>query len=219
MHLRVGLASGPDHTPSVTCGGGGPPARALAHGRECTRRPAQANAGCDAVTGCAAAPAGRGGIRGRHPLTRIGSDTWSMSNCSNAPMSMRPSSIRRAWASPTASLVRRGGSKAGNTWGVGNGKRRRRGRSVVARIQQRTAGPRTEIQLRQVGEHRVAAAQGAGPFRRSPALHWPAPSCWNRPPCGHRTRARRLCGPQYGVSTLLAGFSRTMFGALPDAGW
>ena len=37
MHLRVGLASGPDHTPSVTCGGGGPPARALAHGRECTR--------------------------------------------------------------------------------------------------------------------------------------------------------------------------------------
>ena len=45
-------------------------------------------------------------------------------------------------------------------------KRRRRGRSVVARIQQRTASSWTEIQLRQVGEHRVAAAQGAGPFRR-----------------------------------------------------
>src|SRR3546814_9847661 len=29
----------------------------------------------------------------------------------------------------------------------------------------------------------------------------------------------RLCGPQYGVDTLLAGFSRTMAGVLPTGAW
>src|SRR3546814_156230 len=147
---------------------------------------------------------------------------WSSDVCSSDLLSSAPMSTRapgeRTTSAPMAILARNGGSNRGSSSGDGNGKA---GGVTGCGLPADTSG------LAAAGRSwcwAMLANIGLPPL--SVPVHSCGTSCADDctqllEPATLRpsVQGSRLCGPQYGVDMLLAGFSRTMAGELPAGAW